>query len=151
MKIAIILFILSGIIISGCIGNPLSEVPVVKVNITFMEKQGNLDVANYTFDQGSLNYLQRPQRTQAPFPAIGARTTILKGKNSTIGPWEMTPFNGAGTYSFSVGFDEKHYPNINDTVHVSIYLTDVNKSSGKGETIGFVTRDLIWKGNSGRE
>ncbi len=146
MKTAIILVFLSGIIISGCIGNPVSEVPIVKVNVTYVEKDGQFQAdPNFTVEQGTVNYLQRPRMTQAPFPAIGARATILRGKNSTIGPWEMTPFNGSGTYGFNVGFDEKHYPQTNDTVHVSIYLTDINKTTGKGETIGLVNRNIIWK------
>ncbi len=146
MKIAVILLILSGIIISGCIGNPLSEVPVVKVNITFVEKQGKIDVENFTVEQGIVNYLRRPKNIQAEkLPSIGARTALIKGKNSTIGPWEMTSFNGTGTYAFNIGFDEKHYPQKNDTVHVSIYLGVINKTTRKGETVGFVTRDIIWK------
>ncbi len=146
MKIAVILLFLSGVIISGCIGNPLSEVPIVKVNITYVEKNGQIQPdPNFTVEQGTVNYLQRPRMTQTQFPAIGARTTLVKGKNGTIGPWEMTPFNGSGTYRFNVGFDEKHYPQANDTVHVSIYLTSINKTTRKGETVGFVSKNIIWK------
>jgi len=89
--------------------------------------------------------LQRPRREEAPFPAIGARATLKRGKNSSIEPWEMTPFNGSGTYTFNVGFAENYYPETNDTVHVSIYLTGINKSTGRGETVGFVRKDISWK------
>jgi hypothetical protein len=116
------------------------------VKINYYENQGNFIAdENFTAEQGAVNYLQRPRMTQAKFPAIGGRTSITNGKNLTIGPWEMTPFNGTGTYTFNIGFDEQHYPTTNDTVHVSIYLTDINKSTGRGETVGLVNRDIVWK------
>ncbi|MCZ7400088.1 MAG: hypothetical protein O8C62_10530 [Candidatus Methanoperedens sp.] len=141
-KIIIVLLILFGIIISGCIANPLRQVPVVKVNITFAEdKQGIAQVVNYTLVQGTVNYLSRPRQTEAySFPAIGSRTIISKSVNSSIGPWEMVPYKGSGTYSYNIGFDEKHYPVANDTVHVSI--TVVNANAGK---IGNLEEIIKWK------
>ncbi len=140
MKLIVIFLFILGIIVSGCI-SPTKEVPVVKVNLTFVEKQGIVEAENYKLMQGTIDYINRPRRTQAEsFPAIGARATILKGKNSTMGPWEMTSYKGNGTYSFNIGFDEKHYPASNDTVHVSIYVLDKN-----GERIGAVIKDIIWK------
>ncbi len=139
-KIIIVLLILSGIIISGCIANPLRQVPVVKVNITFAEdKQGIAQVVNYTLTQGTVNYLSRPRQTVADsFPAIGSRMIIPK--YSSIGPWEMVPYKGSGTYSYNIGFDEKHYPVTNDTVHVSIIV--VNANAGR---IGNLEEIIKWK------
>ncbi len=141
MKLIIFLLVFSGLVISGCIENPAKQVPVVKVNITFVEKQGIVEAAKYTLTQGTVPYFNRPQSTQAEsFPAIGARTTIAKGINSTIGPWEMVQYMGNGTYSFNIGFDEKNYPAANDTVHISIIVVDKD-----GNRIGYVVDNIIWK------
>ena len=141
MKISIILLILLGAMFTGCVSNPIKEVPVVKVNITYQEKNGIVEAMNYTITQGKVAYIDRPRMTQAKsFPAIGARITIMKGKNSTIGPWEMVTYTGNGTYSFNIGFDETRYPSNNDTVHISIIVVDT-----KGERIGYVVDNIIWK------
>ncbi len=141
MKISIILCLFVALMISGCMENPLKEVPVVMVNITFSEKDGTVIAENYDLKQASVNYLNRPTHTQAEsFPAISARTSLLKDKNSSIGPWEMIPFKGNGTYSFNIGFKENRYPAPNDTVHVSIIVVDE-----KGERIGYVIDNLVWK------
>lgn len=126
--------------ISGCI-NPAGQVPIVNVNITFIEKEGIAEAENYTFTQGTVKYIARPRSTAAEsFPAIAARTTIMKGKNSSIGPWETLPYKGSGTYSFNLGFHENHYPACNDFVHISIMVVDK-----KGERIGYVTENIVWK------
>lgn len=141
MKISIIVLpIIIGILISGCIDNPMKEVPIVKVNVTFIEKDGFVEAVGDNTTQGIVSYLKRPQREQAPFPAIAARTMITKGKNSSIGQWEVLPYTGPGIYSFNIGFVEEKYPVTNDSVHVSIYV--VNE---KGERIGFITKDIVWK------
>jgi hypothetical protein len=91
--------------------------------------------------QGTIAYISRPGHTQAEsFPAIAARMTIMKGKNSSIGPWEALPYKGSGIYSFNLGFNENQYPARNDLVHISIMVVDE-----KGERIGYVTEDIIWK------
>lgn len=135
-----ILLIFSGTLISGCIDNPMKEVPVVKVNITFAEKEGFVEAVEYDFSPGSVNFLNRPKRDEAPFPAIAARTMIAKGQNSSIGQWETLPYTGQGTYSFNIGFLEKKYPVPDDIVHISIYVVDI-----KGDRIGFFKNDIIWK------
>jgi len=141
MKLILGLFFISGIIISGCIGNPTTEVPVVHVNITFMEKKGFAEVEKYNITQDTINYLGRPRTTQAEsFPAIAARTMILKEKNSIIGPWETLSYKGNGTYSFNIGFEEDNYPVIDDKIHISIMVVDK-----KGERIGYFIKDIIWK------
>ncbi len=139
-KMLIVLLILSGIIISGCVSNPFKQVPVVMVNITFAENaQGIAEVKNYTLTQGTVIYLNRPRKEVADsFPAIGARTIIPK--YSIIGPWEMVTYHGSGTYSFNIGFDEKHYPVTNDTVHVSIIVVNA-----KGQWIGNLEKIIKWK------
>lgn len=129
------------ILISGCIENPFKEVPVVKVSITFLEKEGIAEAENYTLIQGYVTYFNRPRLTVAEkFPAIAGRTTISKGKNSTIGPWETLAYNGNGTYSFNLGFRENHYPTYNDIIHISIMVVDE-----KGKKIGYIVDDIIWK------
>lgn len=141
MKLILALFFLSGIIISGCIGNPTKEVPVVHVNITLVEKNGNVEVENYKLTQGMVNYLSRPKATQAEsFPAITARTMIVKGMNSTIGPWETLPYKGNGTYSFNIGFKEDNYPVLDDKVHISIMIV----VDTKGKQISYFAQDMIW-------
>lgn len=142
MKSIFILFILSGIIISGCVGNPTKQVPVVHVNITLVEKDGIVEVENYTLTQDMVNYLSRPRTTQAEsFPAITARTMIVKGKNSTIGPWETLPYKGNGTYSLNIGFKEDNYPVIDDRVHISIMVV----VDTKGKQISYFAQDMIWE------
>jgi hypothetical protein len=141
MKLILIFLLLFGMILSGCISNPAKQVPVVQVNITFIEQQGIAQVGNYKLTQKTVNYLSRPRTTQAEsFPAIAARTMIIKGKNSSIGPWETLPYKGNGTYSFNIGFNENDNPFINDSVHVSLMVVDL-----KGERIGYFAQDIIWK------
>jgi len=141
MKLILVLFFLTGIIISGCIGNPTKQVPVVHVNITFVEKQGFAEVENYKITQDTVNYLGRPKTTQAEsFPAITARTMIVKGNNSTIGPWETLSYKGNGTYSFNIGFKDDSYPVPDDKIHISIMVVDK-----KGERIGYFIQDIIWE------
>jgi hypothetical protein len=126
--------------ISGCI-NPAGQVPIVNVNITFIEKESIAEAENYTLTQETVSFLSRPRSTQAEsFPAIAARTTIMKGKNSSIGPWETLPYKGSGAYSFNLGFYENHYPAPNDLVHISIMVVDK-----KGERIGYVTENIVWQ------
>ncbi|MBU4220575.1 MAG: hypothetical protein KKA10_02965 [Euryarchaeota archaeon] len=126
--------------ISGCI-NPAGQVPIVKVNITFIEKEGIAEAENYTITQGTVRYIARPRSTMAEsFPAIAARATIMKGKNSSIGPWEALPYKGSGAYSFNLGFHDDHYPAPNNLVHISIMVVDK-----EGERIGYVTENIIWK------
>ncbi len=140
MKALTVLLLLFWVIISGCIANPAKDVPVVQVNITFVEKQGIVEAENCTITEGTVKYIARPRRTVAEsFPAIAARTTLMKGKNSSIGPWEALPYKGSGTYSFNLGFHENHYPVSNDTVHISIMVVDE-----KGERIGYVTKNIVW-------
>lgn len=130
--------------VSGCI-NPAEQVPIVNVNITFIEKEGIAEAENYTLTQGTVSFLSRPRRIQSEsLPSISARTMIVEGKNITVGPWENVPYKGAGIYSFNIGFDEKHYPVSNDTVRVSIMLWDINRNTGKGERIGSVVGNIIW-------
>lgn len=141
MKIYIFFFILfTGIFISGCIDNPLKEVPVIEVNITFIEKDGIVVVENYSLDKGAVSYLNRPKKEWGTFPTIASRTVVSKGENRTIGPWENLPYTGPGTYSFNIGFDETSYPVKNDSVHISIYVIDKN-----GDRIGAEIRDIIWE------
>ena len=140
LKKFIILLFLFGIMISGCI-NPAGQVPIVNVNITFIEKEGIAEAENSTLTQGTVKYIARPRSTAADtFPAIAARTTLMKGKNSSIGQWETLPYKGSGTYSFNLGFHENHYPAPDDMVHISIMVVDK-----KGERIGYVTENIIWK------
>jgi len=141
MKLILVLFFLSVIIVSGCVGNPTKQVPVVHVNITFVEKQGFAEVENYKITQETVNYLGRPKTTQAEsFPAITARTMIVKDKNSVIGPWETLSYKGNGTYSFNIGFKEDNYPVPEDKIHISIMVVDK-----KGERIGYFIEDMIWE------
>ncbi len=140
MKLVVIIFFLLGIVVSGCVANPARQVPVVHVNISFVEKQSIVEVENYRLTQGKVNYLSRPRTTQAEsFPAIAARTMIVDGLNSTIGPWEMLSYNGSGTYTFNIGFLEDQYPLRNETVHVSIMVVDK-----KGERIGYFVQNIMW-------
>ncbi len=140
MKIVIILLLALGIMMSGCMSNPAKQVPIVKVNITFVEKQGTVEPEHYTLIQGTTAYISRPRTTAQPFPAISARATILKGDNSSIGPWEMIPYTGNGTYSFNLGFRDDQYPQTNDTVHISIIVIDKAANN-----IGYVVKDIRWE------
>lgn len=141
-KIIIISLILiyPGILISGCIDYPIREVPVIKVNITYLENQGVIEAPEYDFYPGTVNFLNRPRGNKAPFPAIAARTMISKGKNSTIGEWEMLPYTGPGIYSFDIGFLENKYPVPDDILHISVYVLNEN-----GDRIGVITKDIVWK------
>jgi hypothetical protein len=140
MKIFFIIFLLLGIIISGCLSNPTKQVPVIHANITLVENQGIVEAENYRLIQGTVNYLNRPKSTQPEaFPAISARAVISKGKNSTIGPWENLAYKGNGTYSFDIGFEEE-YPAPGDKINIYIYVWDKN-----GGRIGYLTQDIIWQ------
>ena len=110
----------------------------MKLNVTFVEKDGIVEVADYELTQESVSYLARPVREHAPFPAISARTMIVNGKNSSIGPWEMLPYSGPGSYTMNLGFEAN--PVANDSIHVSVYVVDKD-----GERIGAFKDDLVWR------
>jgi hypothetical protein len=137
MRTIIALLILFGILISGCVTSPTKDIPVVKVNITFVEKNGSVEVEDYTITQGTVQYFKRPTRYAAEsFPSISGRTVIVRSNItnvSWIGPWENEPYKGSGTYSFNLGFSEEHYPKRGDTVHVSIMV--INETA---ERVGYV-------------
>ncbi|NJD51804.1 MAG: hypothetical protein FIB07_02950 [Candidatus Methanoperedens sp.] len=144
MKTKIILLFLLGIVASGCIENPLKQVPVLKVNISFVEKGDYVVPENLTFTQGMVDYAARPRNTIAQaFPAISGRTLVVrngtKASMNATGPWEVLPYKGNGTYTFNIGFDEEYYPQVNDSVHISIIVVDE-----KGRRIGYVVEDMIW-------
>ena len=62
---------------------------------------------NYTYSQGTVDYAGRPRTTRSKFPAIAARTMVVRnntnGSTETLGPWETLPFKGNGTYNFNIG------------------------------------------------
>ena len=141
MRSAAIILLLLGIIISGCLSNPFKQVQVVKVNVTFDEKQGIVESRDLSLVQGTVDYAGRPRRIYAEaFPTIAARAMVEKGKNSTIEPWENVPYKGSGVYAFNLGFKEGDEPLPNQTVHVSIIVLNE-----KGERIGYVIEDIVWK------
>lgn len=137
-KVIILLIIAASILISGCIN---TDVPVIKVNITFVEKEGIVDADHYTLTPENVSYIARPKKNYAEsFPAIAGRTTIFDGKDTVTGPWETLPYKGNGVYTFNIGFDERGYPKINDMVHITIMVVDKN-----GERIGYVVEDIRWR------
>lgn len=137
-KFIILLIVAVSILISGCIN---VDVPVIKVDITFVEKEGIVEAGQYTMIPENISYLARPKKNYADsFPAIAGRTTIFDGKDTVIGPWETLSYNGSGAYKFNIGFDERHYPKINDIVHVTIMVVDKN-----GDRIGYVIENIKWK------
>ena len=139
IKILLILFLLSIVMISGCLNR--QEIPVIKVNIFLVERESIVEADNLILTQENVSYYDRPQKTQADsFPAIGARITINKGKSSIIGPWEMVSYKGGGNYSFNIGFGENYYPTIGESLHISIIIVDKD-----GERIGYIVKDIIWK------
>lgn len=143
MKSKIIILFLIGILVSGCINNPLKQVPVIKVNITLAEKGGHVEVVNQSFTPAFVDYGARPRNSVVKsFPAIISRAVLvpkIDEKNGTIGQWETVGYNGNGTYSFKLGFQDGYYPQYNDTVFVSIMVT-----GAKGERIGFVAQNIKW-------
>lgn len=134
--------------VSGCI-NPMRQVPVMKINITYTEREGIVEADAHSFTQDNVSYLDRPKRTQAEsFPAIIGRATIVKKITSdnamfngtTVGPWEALPYKGNGSYSFYVGFSEGNYPETGDTIHISVMVVDKT-----GQRIGYIVEDSTWK------
>ena len=134
--------------LSGCI-NPMRQVPVMKINITYAEREGIVDADAHSFTQGNVSYLDRPKRTQAEsFPAIIGRATIVKKIKSdnaifngtTVGPWEALPYKGGGSYSFYIGFSDGNYPESGDTIHISVMVVDKT-----GQRIGYIVEDSTWK------
>jgi hypothetical protein len=134
--------------ISGCI-NPMKQVPVMKINITFAEKEGIVETVAHSFTQGNVSYIDRPRKTQADsFPAILGRETLVKNNTgdhtnpggTIIGPWETLPYKGSSSYSFNIGFNEGNYPESGDTVHISIIVVD-----NTGQRIGYFIEDTIWE------
>lgn len=137
-KFIILLTFVISIMISGCIN---ADVPIIKVNMTFVEKEGIVEADHYTLTPENISYIARPKKNYADsFPAIAGRTTIFDSKDTIIGPWETLPYKGSGTYTFNIGFDERRYPKINDMVHVTIMVVDKN-----GDRIGYVVEDIKWR------
>lgn len=137
-KVIILLIIATSILISGCIN---VDVPIIKVNITFVEREGIVEADHYTLTPENISYIARPKKNYAEsFPAIAGRTTMFHGKDTVIGPWETLPYKGSGVYTFNLGFDERGYPKANDMVHVTIMVVDKN-----GDRIGYVIENIKWK------
>ena len=136
----LVLSILLPIFVSGCL-NPLQDVPVIKINMTFVDKQGIAEAENFAFAQGNVSYIDRPKRVQAEsFPAISARVTTRRGNETSIGPWEVIPYKGSGDYSLNIGFPKDYHPEIGDSLHISIIVIDKD-----GQRIGYVIKDTIWQ------
>jgi hypothetical protein len=145
MRYIIVLLLLPGIIVSGCIENPLKQVPVVKVNVTFVEKEGTFYAQNYTLTQGTVDYAARPMKTNVEkFPAISARIIVYRnnteGTIEGLGQWENLPFKGNGTYNFNIGINEKYYPDPGDYLGISIIVSDE-----KGKRVGYVGENRVWE------
>ncbi len=142
MKLVVFLCVLSivGILILG--GNMYKDVPVIKVNMSLVEmSDGVVDTQNHTLIQDSVNYINRPKKTKADsFPAVIGRTTLLKGKNSSIGPWESVSYNGPGSYIFNIGFREDRPPKPGDMVHITVMIVDKD-----GTKIGYLMENIEWK------
>lgn len=143
-KIVILLLmtsILIATLISGCI-NPMKQVPVLRVNITYTERQGIVDADRYSFTQDNVSYIDRPKKIQADsFPAIiGRITMVTTDKNVVIGPWETLPYKGNGNYSFNLGFHDGNFPERGNAIHISIIVVDKS-----GQRIGYVVEDTKWK------
>lgn len=139
-----LLTILISIGISGCIG--YGSVPVIKANITFVDNQssGLVDAVHYSFTEENVSYIDRPKKTQADsFPAIAGRVITGKGNSSAIGPWEMVSYNGAGDYSFNIGYPEKYHPASGDPLHVTVMV--IGKT---GHNIGYI-RVMAIRGDNG--
>jgi hypothetical protein len=135
-----VLSILLSMFISGCV-NPLQEVPVIKIDISFVEKQGIVEAVNYRFTQENVSYFNRPLRVQADsFPAISARVSITKDNATTIGPWEIIPYKGSGNYSLNIGFRDNYRPVRGDPMHISIMVVDKT-----GQRIGYVIKNIVWQ------
>jgi hypothetical protein len=143
MKSTIGILFLIGILVSGCINNPLEQVPVMKVNLTLVEKGGHVEAVNQSYTPTYVDYAARPQNPVVKsFPAIISQGVLVPQndkKNSTIGQRETLGYNGNGTYSFKVGFREGHYPKFNDTVFITIMINGAN-----AERIGFVAQNILW-------
>lgn len=125
---------------SGCL-NTFQDVPVIKINIVFAEKQGIVEAEGYTFTQDNVSYVNRPKRVQAQsFPAISARVTTVRDNKTIIGPWEVIPYTGSSNYSLNIGFGENYHPMRGDPMHISIIVIDKD-----GQRIGYVIKDILWQ------
>lgn len=141
MKVLLAILLVSGILISGCVTNPLKQVAVVKVNITFIEKQDFAEVQNVTFTQGTVDYAGRPKRSKAAeFPAIAGRVMIYQNNESIIMPWETVQYTGNGTYRLNLGFSDKIQPRFNDPIHISIVVLN-----STGKQIGSHVTNTKWE------
>lgn len=142
-KLLVIYFVTVFIILAFLINimsNTNKDIPVIKVDAVFIEKDNIVEIENITLVPGNVSYIDRPRKTQADsFPAIAARVTSLKGNDSVIGPWETVGYNGTGKYSFNIGFDEKYHPKVSDMLHVSIMVVDKT-----GQRIGYFIKDIVW-------
>src|SRR3989304_5203182 len=94
LMISIILFT---IFLNGCV-NPAKDVPIIKVNVTYSEREGIVEADTYSFVQDNVSYINRPKKTVA--------------------------YKGDGSYSFDLGFHEGNYPEPGDQVHISIIVVD---------------------------
>lgn len=139
-NVILVLFIFAMILIA--IGaSTLFTVPVIKVNATFVEKEGIVQATNYSIAQGSVGYFNKPNKDVANnLPAIFGRVTLGTGKEASIGPWETLPYKGNGTYQLNLGFYSGRTPKVGMPVHISILVADKN-----GERIGYLVSNMEWK------
>lgn len=136
----LVLFIFAMILIA--IGaSTLFVVPIVKVNVTFLEKGGIVQATNYSIVQGSVGYFNKPSKDVANnLPAIFGRVTLGIEKEASIGPWETLPYKGNGTYQLNLGFYRGRNPKVGMPVHISVLVADKN-----GERIGYLVSNMEWK------
>lgn len=138
MQIIIFLILIGFLAFVILYSNPIKNVPVIKANIKFTERNGIVEADQYSFMQGTIGYLNRPRDTSArSFPAIVGRVTSLRGK---IGPWETVSYNGVGNYSFNIGFSEDNLPTHNDIIYISVMVVDKD-----GQRIGYIRDNIVWK------
>lgn len=139
-NVILVLFILAMTLIA--IGaSTLFVVPVVKVNVTFVEKEGIVQATNYSIVQGSVGGFNKPNKDVAnSLPAIFGRVTLGTGKDASIGPWETLPYKGNGTYQLNLGFYNGRIPKVGMPIHISVLVADKD-----GERIGYLVKDMEWK------
>src|SRR3989338_6448954 len=71
--ISIILFT---IFLNGCV-NPAKDVPIIKVNVTYSEREGIVEASTYSFVQDNVSYINRPKKTVADsFPSLSEYVTF---------------------------------------------------------------------------
>lgn len=153
-RMVLLLVVVLVLFASGCLKNPVEQVPVVKVDLVLKHNpnassEKKVVVEGFNYLVTTENFISRPwdQMSTAYFPGVQARVQLFRNvsvdgkvrKKVVFGPWASVPYKGEGEYSLVLGFKEGEYPQEGDQMHISVLIVDK-----EGKKLGYFINDTTW-------